>query len=86
MAPGEGRPRPPRAGPRRPSPHPVTLTGEGRRAVERFWPIAQESQRGFLAALSDEERRTLVTLLEKALRANDAAGGPSAAIEPPQVP
>ncbi|MFD0901291.1 MarR family winged helix-turn-helix transcriptional regulator [Actinomadura sediminis] len=66
--------------------HRLTLTGEGERTVERFRPIAQESQREFLAVLSPEERRTLVSLLEKVLRANDAAGNPSASVEPPQLP
>jgi MarR family transcriptional regulator, lower aerobic nicotinate degradation pathway regulator len=51
----------------------VALTPAGRKLVDQLRPAAEESQRGFLDALSAQEQRTLVSLLRRALEANDAA-------------
>ena len=61
--------RTPDAGDRRR--HRVTLTAAGRSLVVELQSIGQESQRGFLDALSPAEQRTLVTLLRRVLEQND---------------
>jgi DNA-binding MarR family transcriptional regulator len=53
----------------------IALTPAGRALVERLRPVAQESQQGFLQALSPEEQDTLISLLRRALDANDAGRG-----------
>jgi DNA-binding MarR family transcriptional regulator len=50
----------------------VTLTAAGRRLVDGLQPVADESQQGFLNALSVAEQATLVSLLRRALALNDA--------------
>jgi DNA-binding MarR family transcriptional regulator len=54
----------------------IALTPAGRELVDSLRPVALESQRGFLEALSSAERETLIALLRRALDANDAARVP----------
>jgi DNA-binding MarR family transcriptional regulator len=56
----------------------IELTDAGRRLIDGLRPVAQESQRGFLNALSRAEQETLVSLLRRALDANDATRGAAA--------
>lgn len=51
----------------------VTLTKTGRALQRRLQRTAERSQARFLATLSDEEQQTLVTLLNRVLRAHDEA-------------
>ncbi len=53
----------------------VALTPSGHQLIEGLRPVAQESQQGFLQALTEDERETLVALLGRVLTANDAARG-----------
>jgi DNA-binding MarR family transcriptional regulator len=53
----------------------IALTPTGQALVDRLRPVAQESQQGFLQALSPAEQDTLISLLRRALDANDAARG-----------
>jgi DNA-binding MarR family transcriptional regulator len=62
----------------------IALTAAGRRLIDGLRPVAQESQQGFLNALSPAEQETLLSLLRRALDANDAARG--AAAEPSPAP
>ena len=67
----------------------VALTSAGRELVDQLQRVAEESQRGFLEALSAQERQTLISLLSRALEANDAARRANAAspgIPPEQAP
>ncbi|SFB48453.1 DNA-binding transcriptional regulator, MarR family [Amycolatopsis marina] len=50
----------------------ITLTPAGRSLMDTLRPIAVESQQGFLDALSQTERATLIALLQRVLAANDA--------------
>ncbi|MGH8573724.1 MAG: MarR family winged helix-turn-helix transcriptional regulator [Gammaproteobacteria bacterium] len=50
----------------------VTLTPDGQALVARLQPAGLRSQQGFLDALSPAEQRTLVSLLQRVLAANDA--------------
>ncbi|MGB8778588.1 MAG: MarR family winged helix-turn-helix transcriptional regulator [Nitrososphaeraceae archaeon] len=67
------------AGPRHPDQHPddrrrhrVALTPAGRALLNRLRPVAKQSQKGFLEALTAAEQRTLISLLRRVLSANDA--------------
>jgi DNA-binding MarR family transcriptional regulator len=51
----------------------IALTPAGQRLVDVLRPVAQESQLGFLQTLSPAEQETLISLLRRALDANDAA-------------
>jgi DNA-binding MarR family transcriptional regulator len=51
----------------------VALTGAGEALVSELRPAGRRSQQGFLDALSREEQKTLVSLLQRVLAANDAA-------------
>src|ERR687896_1615255 len=51
----------------------IALTSAGQRLVDVLRPVAQESQLGFLQTLSPAEQETLISLLRRALDANDAA-------------
>lgn len=53
----------------------IALTPAGRELLELLRPVAQESQQGFLHALSSAEQETLISLLRRALDANDTARG-----------
>jgi MarR family transcriptional regulator, lower aerobic nicotinate degradation pathway regulator len=53
--------------------HRVALTAAGRALLDELRPVAQQSQKGFLDALSAAEQRTLISLLQRVLAANDAA-------------
>ncbi|GAA2140958.1 MarR family transcriptional regulator [Streptomyces synnematoformans] len=53
--------------------HRLALTPAGHRLLERLRPVAAESQRPLLAALTEPEREQLMSLLRRALAANDAA-------------
>lgn len=50
----------------------ITLTPAGQALADQLRPVAMESQRGFLDALTPEEQQTLVALLRRVLEANDA--------------
>jgi|Tabmets5t2r1_1033131.scaffolds.fasta_scaffold00956_3 DNA-binding MarR family transcriptional regulator len=50
----------------------LVLTSSGRALIKRLDPIAHQSQQGFLEALTESERATLVSLLTRVLDANDA--------------
>jgi DNA-binding MarR family transcriptional regulator len=65
--------------------HRVTLTPAGRELTARLRPVALESQERFLGALSADERRTLVSLLQRVLAANDASGAHPAEVDPSQA-
>lgn len=49
----------------------IALTPAGQELVERLRPVAHESQRDFLQALSAAERETMIGLLRRVLDAND---------------
>jgi DNA-binding MarR family transcriptional regulator len=51
----------------------IALTPAGHELVDLLRPVAQESQQGFLQTLSPAEQKTLISLLRRALDANDAA-------------
>jgi DNA-binding MarR family transcriptional regulator len=51
----------------------VTLTSAGQTLVDELKPAARRSQRDFLDVLSAGERKTLISLLQRVLAANDAA-------------
>lgn len=53
--------------------HRIALTAAGRALLNRLQPVAKQSQKGFLEALTAAEQRTLVSLLRRVLAANDAA-------------
>jgi MarR family transcriptional regulator, lower aerobic nicotinate degradation pathway regulator len=53
----------------------IALTPTGQALLDQLRPAAQESQQGFLQALSPAEHDTLIALLRRALDANDAARG-----------
>ena len=53
----------------------VALTPPGQTLLDRLRTVARKSQQGFLEALSPSERKTLISLLRRALEANDAARG-----------
>jgi MarR family transcriptional regulator, lower aerobic nicotinate degradation pathway regulator len=53
----------------------IALTPAGHELVDLLRPVAQESQQGFLQTLSPAEQETLISLLRRALDANDAARG-----------
>jgi DNA-binding MarR family transcriptional regulator len=52
--------------------HRVALTPAGRTLLNRLRPVAKQSQKGFLEALTAAEQRTLISLLRRVLSANDA--------------
>ena len=52
--------------------HRVALTSKGRTVLKRLLPVAKESQKGFLDALTAGEQKTLISLLRRVLSANDA--------------
>ena len=52
--------------------HWVALTPAGRTLLNRLRPVAKQSQKGFLEALTAAEQRTLIPLLRRVLSANDA--------------
>ncbi len=52
--------------------HRVALTPAGRTLLNRLRPVAKQSQKGFLEALTPAEQRTLISLLRRVLSANDA--------------
>jgi DNA-binding MarR family transcriptional regulator len=66
--------------------HRVALTPAGRTLLNRLRPVAKQSQKGFLEALTAAEQRTLISLLRRVLSANDAVRRPSAADESPTTP
>ena len=53
----------------------IALTSAGRELAEVLRAAGQESQRGFLAALSSADQEILISLLRRALDANDATRG-----------
>jgi MarR family transcriptional regulator, lower aerobic nicotinate degradation pathway regulator len=53
----------------------VALTQAGQKLITQLRPAARKSQQGFLEGLSPAERKTLISLLRRALDANDAARG-----------
>jgi MarR family transcriptional regulator, lower aerobic nicotinate degradation pathway regulator len=57
----------------------IALTPAGHALLDRLRPVAEESQQSFLEALSPAEQDTLVSLLRRALDANDATRGAAAA-------
>jgi DNA-binding MarR family transcriptional regulator len=50
----------------------VVLTPAGQTLLDRLLPVAKQSQKGFLDALTAAEQRTLISLLRRVLSANDA--------------
>ena len=57
----------------------IALTTAGEALLDRLRPVAEESQQSFLEALSPAEQDTLVSLLRRALDANDAVRGSATA-------
>jgi MarR family transcriptional regulator, lower aerobic nicotinate degradation pathway regulator len=55
----------------------IALTPSGRDLVDALRPVALASQQGFLQALSPAEQETLISLLRRALDANDAGRAPA---------
>jgi DNA-binding MarR family transcriptional regulator len=53
----------------------ISLTPAGQALIDRLRPVAAESQRSFLQALSHADQKALISLLRQALDANDAARG-----------
>lgn len=51
----------------------VALTPAGQALVDRLQPVGRQSQEGFLQTLSAAEQKTLISLLQRVLAANDAA-------------
>ena len=50
----------------------IALTPAGQAVADQMQPVALESHRGFLDALSAAEQKTLMSLLRRVLAANDA--------------
>jgi MarR family transcriptional regulator, lower aerobic nicotinate degradation pathway regulator len=53
----------------------IALTPAGQALIDRLRPVAEQSQQNFLQTLSPAEQRTLISLLRRALDANDATRG-----------
>jgi MarR family transcriptional regulator, lower aerobic nicotinate degradation pathway regulator len=53
----------------------IALTAAGQELIDSLRPVAQESQQSFLQTLSPAEREILISLLRRAVDANDAARG-----------
>jgi MarR family transcriptional regulator, lower aerobic nicotinate degradation pathway regulator len=53
--------------------HQVALTPAGQGLLDELRPVAMQSQKGFLDALTAAEQKTLISLLQRVLAANDAA-------------
>jgi len=51
----------------------VALTAAGQTLIDQLRPEARRSQQGFLQTLSPAEQKTLISLLQRVLAANDAA-------------
>jgi MarR family transcriptional regulator, lower aerobic nicotinate degradation pathway regulator len=61
----------------------IELTPAGHEMVDVLRPVAEESQQGFLQTLSPAEQENLISLLRRALDANDAARGAATDDAPP---
>ena len=59
--------------------HRIALTSAGGTLLDRLRPAAKQSQEGFLEGLTAAQQKTLISLLQQVLSANDRARHPSAA-------